>query len=665
MAEPRVHTFPVFQHTPLRNSKMKFRLIYLIAPPEGGWPLRIRMEEVSYYSPPNYWALSYTWDSQSPTHPTHINDDYAMLLTANCYAALSQLASEPAARKQAIWVDAICIDQSSVKEKNDQVGMMAFIYMGASNVVIWLGEGDKEAHRQMDDLNRLATVAMVSTKMASIIYHKWESELIKRNLVDSRDSILSELLGRRWVSGLDPFEMITASSWFTRVWTLQEVVLAKKAVVRLGAKSVSWEALERVADVVESESSVEGFTLYSAGALGRLAVFKAMKLMLKEKFNPSLKPKEYRLPSGHPLGNLNGNAEKSGQPGLGTHFIVAAARGCSNLKDKIYGQHAILGWYGVHIPPPDYDKPLKQIYTEAVIKVIENRYNQPLELLHTLGTSQPVPEFPSWVPIGSDWDSDTWVPSPEFCTASGESISRAHFRFSDDEEVMYVKAKHVGQVKRKSESLKYGLNIRENYYNYDTLALIYRYNQKLIRFIFEAADIKGDKVEALAMVLLQEIALPTSSCKSKWLALEKHVKTWADGMMECCDDATATPTTTDSAESRTGNQTLDRILAHFYLYPASKSLSHYAINRFDSGCLFVTDSGLVGVTVDQVVQEGDDIYLIPGVRLPVIIRKEDLDEDGSWGYRLRACPFVHGMMKGELWNSAEGWESELEELRLV
>lgn len=39
-----------------------------------------------------------------------------------------------------IWVDALCIDQSNIDERNKHVLMMGDIYAGASSVRIWLGE---------------------------------------------------------------------------------------------------------------------------------------------------------------------------------------------------------------------------------------------------------------------------------------------------------------------------------------------------------------------------------------------------------------------------------------------------------------------------------------------------------------------------------------------
>ncbi|KAH8732079.1 heterokaryon incompatibility, partial [Phaeosphaeriaceae sp. PMI808] len=94
---------------------------------------------------PEYDALSYFWDNQIPDKVIHISVDgndnpKKLLVTANCGDAIRALRNclwwkSP----YRIWVDAICIDQSNVEEKNSQVNMMGDIYRNAYIVRIWLG----------------------------------------------------------------------------------------------------------------------------------------------------------------------------------------------------------------------------------------------------------------------------------------------------------------------------------------------------------------------------------------------------------------------------------------------------------------------------------------------------------------------------------------------
>jgi hypothetical protein len=59
-----------------------------------------------------------------------------MEVTENLYEAL--LSIRLPREMRTLWIDQICIDQSSTEEKNSQVPLMTFIYSRASNVLIWL-----------------------------------------------------------------------------------------------------------------------------------------------------------------------------------------------------------------------------------------------------------------------------------------------------------------------------------------------------------------------------------------------------------------------------------------------------------------------------------------------------------------------------------------------
>jgi hypothetical protein len=96
---------------------------------------------VSLNNNPKYECLSYSWDAQSPAHPITIPDG-KLLITANCASALQQF--RPKKGTRTLWIDSICIDQLSTKEKDQQVGLMGEIYRKAEMVLVWLGEADPE-----------------------------------------------------------------------------------------------------------------------------------------------------------------------------------------------------------------------------------------------------------------------------------------------------------------------------------------------------------------------------------------------------------------------------------------------------------------------------------------------------------------------------------------
>jgi hypothetical protein len=94
---------------------------------------------VSLDAAPEYEALSYSWDAQSPSHPIATSNG-TLLITPNCASALKQLRPEKESRT--LWIDSICIDQFNIEERNAQVKLMGEIYRNANMVLVWLGDDD-------------------------------------------------------------------------------------------------------------------------------------------------------------------------------------------------------------------------------------------------------------------------------------------------------------------------------------------------------------------------------------------------------------------------------------------------------------------------------------------------------------------------------------------
>ncbi|KAK3364200.1 heterokaryon incompatibility, partial [Lasiosphaeria hispida] len=59
------------------------------------------------------------------------------LIGGNLYTAL--LALRHRDKPRYLWVDAICINQSDIAEKNVHMPQMHLVYQRAARVVVWLG----------------------------------------------------------------------------------------------------------------------------------------------------------------------------------------------------------------------------------------------------------------------------------------------------------------------------------------------------------------------------------------------------------------------------------------------------------------------------------------------------------------------------------------------
>jgi len=190
----------------------------------------------------NYEALSYVWGDATVTVSIRLNG-HKFQVTTNLEASLRAL--RYLKHERLIWIDAICINQSNIEERNQEVRRMGQIYRNALRVVIWLGRGTgfgniisllparpNRSIRPADDtcsiLNSLANANADDVDAAAIILQRTGDQMYYSLL-------LSKFFG---------------SAWFSRVWILQEIALAKTAIVGYGDNWLQWDQLLSAVDTL-------------------------------------------------------------------------------------------------------------------------------------------------------------------------------------------------------------------------------------------------------------------------------------------------------------------------------------------------------------------------------------------------------------------------------
>jgi hypothetical protein len=99
-------------------------------------------------------ALSYVWGDRGPDIDSDVLcEGKKIAVGSNCDVALRTLRYTH--QKRRLFVDAICLDQENVEEKEVQVKLMGEIYILARRVLIWLGEGSTETERAFKHFRRL------------------------------------------------------------------------------------------------------------------------------------------------------------------------------------------------------------------------------------------------------------------------------------------------------------------------------------------------------------------------------------------------------------------------------------------------------------------------------------------------------------------------------
>jgi hypothetical protein len=132
---------PRYQYSPLSERLNNIRLLRLLPAETEDFDIRAELLEYSltesHKSRHSYEALSYVWGDCDPPRTVFIGDDH-LDVTPNLHAALIQLRDDSFPR--IIWIDAICINQADIYEKEIQIQSMAKIYGMSKRVIVWLGE---------------------------------------------------------------------------------------------------------------------------------------------------------------------------------------------------------------------------------------------------------------------------------------------------------------------------------------------------------------------------------------------------------------------------------------------------------------------------------------------------------------------------------------------
>jgi Heterokaryon incompatibility protein (HET) len=151
----------------------------------------------------------------------------------NLFDALSSLRYETWGRT--LWIDAICINQEDVKERNHQVSRMASIYSQANAVVVWLGQPDEGGDGK--------------SCVEALRFLGWY-------MVEKRiDHFVQKELELDWgLEVLQGLQTLSLKSYWTRLWVVQEALLASQAIVQCGPYWTLWDSLKYVCQSLQSRN---------------------------------------------------------------------------------------------------------------------------------------------------------------------------------------------------------------------------------------------------------------------------------------------------------------------------------------------------------------------------------------------------------------------------
>jgi hypothetical protein len=136
-----------------------------------------------------------------------------------------------------LWIDAICINQDDNDERGEQVARMGAIYGQATTVVLWLGE-------VWPDMGLAWRFFMVLGMNAAL--H------VKPAMNPSCGATGVDVESSRFMRALNQF---AAFDWRSRVWTMQEQVLARSSIFQRDKKIIDGELVLNAARTFNDHGS--------------------------------------------------------------------------------------------------------------------------------------------------------------------------------------------------------------------------------------------------------------------------------------------------------------------------------------------------------------------------------------------------------------------------
>lgn len=195
--------FESFEYTALDRGKQSIRLVQVLPGLYKGFvQCHIRHSTIE----DSYTCLSYEWGSDEQTNPILINDRL-FFVRQNLLDFLHIATRQPEWQSKWLWIDALCIDQQDIQERNHQVQQMGSIYSEADEVIAWLG---------------------MDSKIESFLDNP------EQGLEEDSNGIWSTTAG---------FEAFYNSTYFNRAWITQEVVLARRIILAAGCHQLDHQQL--------------------------------------------------------------------------------------------------------------------------------------------------------------------------------------------------------------------------------------------------------------------------------------------------------------------------------------------------------------------------------------------------------------------------------------
>ncbi|CVK95821.1 related to heterokaryon incompatibility protein [Fusarium mangiferae] len=378
-----------------RHSEIR---VCILLPKSHGTVVSCKLETLNLLEDKiDYEAISYAWGSSEDKATIRINET-TLQVTQNLKEALTYLRHE--SKPRSLWIDAICINQSDVDERNSQVRLMGCIYSSASCVISWLGLKD-------DPIDYVEQIKKARS-LIELIRSCSTDELFSLLLDSSSKEDLEEL----FEDGLYSLQLVIGERkyrppYWRRAWIIQEVSLARLWKLQSGALCISEGDIETVMEILQDPRiktvMKKKYQARRLRALIGLNSFLSVSVYRSILCSPETSLSELAISCPNwATSALRTPRSQDSSPLLGL-LRHSWSRLCADPRDKVFSILAASDMKDSRSErlKIDYTKSTSRVYTDSTKEIIET--SSSLEVLSYVSVADRTGswDLPSWVP---DWE---------------------------------------------------------------------------------------------------------------------------------------------------------------------------------------------------------------------------------------------------------------------
>jgi Heterokaryon incompatibility protein (HET) len=626
---------------PYKYSKLEkpdhIRLV-LLHPRFGFRPISCSMVEGPHMRLLMYEAISYTWGCPDRTEEILVNG-YTLKVTKSVYEILAKFSSQ--FLPQLLWIDALCINQDNGEEKEQQVPIMDKIYSHSLFTTVFLGQSPlpeaqnkkredilpyqfdgirpqdeqtrehfETARLTFDIFNEFHILKKPLQRMGKDVYELYES--LSPNAFKSR----------QWSALLT----LLQHPWFARVWVVQEIALSPAVKVRYGDEIIDWKVIASGLKMIHNLRHFRLWLEWSHGVQIRHTEHSSLYNIIR-------------------MDNLRENlwpSEKYGRvKDISITDVLAESLyfKATNPRDQVYGLMSLCG--DKNSLRVDYQATVESVYLAAATELVLKKSFGLLFGIAGVGNrseSGPIAsKLPSWVP--------DWTDAPTY------DHIREKYNFAYQYKLLFQQGiqefQKAIQESQPSITVIGDKTLRMSAMFVDTVA-------NVGPALFDTASSQqGDGVldemcslwsnyescrdflaDSQRSHLVSDPYTHSGSHQSLLDAFHRSIVTDRDvdlnKWVDCLDYFRYRPDTSSRAKREN-------------TYAILQSMDHVT-EEIESYCggrrLFVSSKGWIGLCPPG-TRKGDQIWVVGGVKIPIMLRKagNDLDEQ----YKLVGECYCHGL----------------------